>query len=445
MIFSWCVKRAIVASLLTLTCAANLLAADEVLLNAKRALDQGRAQAAYDALNPLQQARAGDPAYDFLLGRAALELGRNTEAVFALERVLAVLPGNGPARARIAQAYFNLQETETARREFENVQKQEVPPEVSAAVARFLEAIERAEQGDQPVVHGYFQLSLGHDSNVNSATAEKTVAVPLFGGPVTLSDASTKQSDQYVSFGAGVNFRDPLTNKLGLVGGLNFATRSNYAQSSFDTVNYDFNLGLSYKDTRDTLTGTLNYGNLWVSLPEIPNAYRVVKGLIGEWQHDYDKRNQTSLFLQAARLEYPDQQVLDAARLVLGAGYAHALQSGPIVYLGWYGGRERQQDDTRPDLGFRLIGARTGGQVALAAAWTALASVSYERRRYAGDDPFFFTRREDRQSDASLGLRYAWLKNASVSAQLSYTQNNSNIQLHQFARTQYWLGIRQEF
>ena len=80
---------------------------------------------------PLQSDRAGDPEYDFLLGSAALGIGKNTEAVFALERVLAVQPNSAPARALIARAYFNLKETETARREFENVKKQDVPPEVS--------------------------------------------------------------------------------------------------------------------------------------------------------------------------------------------------------------------------------------------------------------------------------------------------------------------------
>ena len=96
------VRNAVVVVLLTITMIT--FAADDVLQQAKQLLSTSHAQAAYDLLNPLQEERAGQPEYDFLLGRAALELGRHTEAVFALERVLAVLPDNGPARALIAQA-----------------------------------------------------------------------------------------------------------------------------------------------------------------------------------------------------------------------------------------------------------------------------------------------------------------------------------------------------
>src|SRR5882724_3304637 len=158
------------------------LAVDDVLLQAKQQLDGGDAQGAYNLLIPLQSARAGDPDFDFLLGSAALALGKNTEAVFALERMLAVKPDSAPARALIARAYFNLKETEAAKREFENVKKQEVPPEVSATIDRFLDAITRIEEADHTTIHGFFELGIGHDSNVNSATADSQVAVPSFGG-----------------------------------------------------------------------------------------------------------------------------------------------------------------------------------------------------------------------------------------------------------------------
>jgi Flp pilus assembly protein TadD len=91
----------------------SVLPADDLLLQAKQQLDNGNAQEAYNLLIPLQSTRAGDPDFDFLLGSAALALGKNTEAVFALERVLAVQPNSAPARALIARAYFNLKETDS--------------------------------------------------------------------------------------------------------------------------------------------------------------------------------------------------------------------------------------------------------------------------------------------------------------------------------------------
>src|SRR6267143_3073734 len=121
-------------------------AADELLVSAKQQLDNGNPQAAYNLLIPLQPERAGDPEYDLVLGSAALAIGKNTEAVFALERVLAAVPNSAPARALIARAYFNLKETEAAKREFENVRKQKVPENVALTIDRFLEAIRRVEE-----------------------------------------------------------------------------------------------------------------------------------------------------------------------------------------------------------------------------------------------------------------------------------------------------------
>jgi len=132
---SW---RALTLLALCIFLAAPVFAADELVLKAKKYMDENNPQAAYDLLVPLQSERAGDPEYDYLLGVAALGIGHNTEAVFALERVLAVQPNSAPARAQIARAYFALKETDTAKREFENVKKQDVPPEVRTTIDRYL-------------------------------------------------------------------------------------------------------------------------------------------------------------------------------------------------------------------------------------------------------------------------------------------------------------------
>ncbi len=209
------------------------LAADDLLVSAKQQLDNGDPQAAYSLLVPLQSERAGDPEYDFLLGSAALGIGKNTEAVFALERVLAVLPNSAPARALIARAYFNLKETETARREFENVKKQDVPPEVATAIDRFLDAIERIEESERTSFRGFVELGIGYDSNVNSATADSQVAVPFFGGTIDLTSSSTEQDDMFIHFGGGVNFQHPFSKRLGLFGGLAYQNKSNVNERRF--------------------------------------------------------------------------------------------------------------------------------------------------------------------------------------------------------------------
>ena len=56
--------------------------------------DQAQAEQTYRTLAPQAASRAGDPAFDYALGIAALDSGRIGEAIIALQRALAVQPGN---------------------------------------------------------------------------------------------------------------------------------------------------------------------------------------------------------------------------------------------------------------------------------------------------------------------------------------------------------------
>ena len=425
----------------------SVSAADNVLVQAKQQLDSGNAQVAYSLLIPFQSQRAGDPEYDFLLGSSALELGKNTEAVFALERVLAVQPNNAPARAQIARAYFNLKETEAAKREFENVKKQEVPPEVSATIDRFLDAITRVEESERTVIRGFVEFGIGYDTNVNSATADNQVAVPAFGGLVFgLAPAAQKLGDEFISFGGGLGFVHPISKQLSLFGGLAYQNRTLTSETQFSTYYYDANLGLSYRWDRDTVSVAAQYNSFWVDNQQLYNdAYRNAAGATAQWQHDFDSRNQISFFLQYSNMSYPDQQIRDANRYIGGAGYAHAFGSGTVItYAGLYGGAEKVKADDAPQLGNDIYGARFGAQWNLNEKYALFANGSAERRLYGGPDPYFLDDRADTQYSASAGLIFVPKKNLRITPQVSWTDNKSNIEIDQFDRVIYQITLRQD-
>jgi tetratricopeptide (TPR) repeat protein len=421
------------------------LAADELLVSAKQQLDNGNPQAAYNLLIPLQSERGGDPDYDFLLGSAALGIGKNTEAVFALERVLAVKPDSAPARALIARAYFNLKETETAKREFENLKKQDIPPEVSATIDRFLDAITRIEDSQRTTIRGFVELAIGYDTNVNSATSDSQVAVPAFGGLVfTLASNATKLGDAFASYAAGVNVTRPISKTLSLFGGAAFQKKMNHNEDEFDTYSYDANLGLSYKRDRDVFTLGAQHNSFYVDDTTLyQSAYRRASGAIVQWQHDFDARNQVSFFFQYTDLTYPEQRIRDADRYVGGAGYAHAFGRGTLItYLGVYGGSEKQKDESVPQLGNDLYGARLGAQWNINEKFALFLNASGEQRKYGGDDPFFLVTRKDDQYNASTGLIFVPSKGLRVTPQVGWTRNDSNIQTNQFDRLVYQVTVR---
>ena len=76
---------------------------DALVQQAQAATTQGRAQEAYDLLEPQEVTRAGDTDFDLAFGIAANAIGEFSRAIMALERVVAMQPENKQARAELGR------------------------------------------------------------------------------------------------------------------------------------------------------------------------------------------------------------------------------------------------------------------------------------------------------------------------------------------------------
>jgi tetratricopeptide (TPR) repeat protein len=432
-------RRAALA--LALAALPALALGDALTDRAKALLKRSDAKAAYELLLPLESQRAGDPEFDYLLGIAALDAGNPERAVFALERVLALQPNNHLARAEIARAYYAMGEREAARREFQTVRAQAIPEDAKATVDRFLSAIAAAETTR---ADGYLELSLGYDTNVNGATGSSTIAIPAFGGAAfTLAPSLTQRGDQFLNFATGFNFTRKLGQPWALVGGLAAAIRMNTDATRFDTDAVDANLGLRYSRGLDAITLAAQAQYFAIDT----QSYRDTAGLVAQWQHSFDERTQASLFGQHAQLRYATQPVRDADRSIIGVAYAQAFSGefSPAFYASLYGGEEKQLDAAFPHLGHKPVGARMGVQLRLGGGWSLFGSLSHERRTYGGTEPLFLVKREDKQSDLNAGLSYLWRPGTTLLAQVTHTDNQSNVVLNDFDRTVYSMSVRFNF
>ena len=437
----------VICSALALACASTGYAADAVITQAQQLIEKRDAQGAYNLLKPLEAQRAGDPEFDYLLGIAAVDSGRATEGVFALERVLAVNPGHVQARAELARAYFVLGENDTAQREFQSIEKQGVPDDVRTTIDRFLNAIDQAKQATGKVLGGYLEAGIGHDTNVNSGTSGNSVAIPAFGGAIaTLNPAAVKAQDNFLSLAAGAYFRYP-TNPAGLawLGGIDINQRLHDTQTQFEQGYVNGNLGLEYTLGKNKYLVAAQGQQLWV---QNTGVYRNSYGGVGQWQYQIDNDSVGSAFLQYARLEYPTQGVRNAGRTVGGLAYAHAFTNvkyTPAIFLSGYYADERQSDSTRPDLGHHAPGIRLGGQLTFNERWNAFASVAYEERDYGGATPGFTDDRRDRQYDYRIGANFIPARLWTVTPQFLYTDNSSNVPFNAFTRAQAFVTVRRDF
>lgn len=430
-------RHGLPALLLSVGCS-NVIA-DELTNQAQVLLNDGKGRAAFVLLEPRESERAGEVEYDYLLGLAALEVGENTRAVFALERVLALAPQHVRARAEIARAYLALGEVATARQEFENVQRQGVPTDVSLTLERYIALARRLENGNQAAVNGYVEAQFGNDSNVNAGPSRSSVTFPS-GFSVPLPDEVRANEDGFAQLAGGVNGRLPLTQGVVLLGGLAGSYRGNLDKSHFNLGSLDANLGLVFSAGRNVVTVMSQAGQVTLD----GGRYRNVVGVTGQWQFNLDARNQVSAFGQYAELNYLTNRSRDVARYLAGVSYAYMWRDGAVGFGSAYLVQEKPEASGFRQYDFDGYGLRFGGRLSLGQKMIAFAGVSYERRDYSRNSSSEL-RRQDDQYGALIGFNYALTNEWTVTPQLTLTDNRSSQVLSDYRRDVLSLALRREF
>lgn len=390
---------------------------------------------AYELLEPLESEYAGNSEYDLLFGIAALETGNITRSIFALERVIETQPDNIEALALIAKAHFMSGEIQVSKAELQSVLDADIPAETKESIYRLMSVIDEELSDTENHVNAFIEFTIGHDSNVNSATNSTQVAIPAFGGTVfKLSNSATKLDATFITPAIGINFSKGLNNNLYLFGGATFNHRTNWQQHHFDTGSQDFTLGLRKLLTDDTITVALQSNKFSLA----GNTYRKANGINGQWQRDISDHDQASAFVQYSRLEYPGQTVRNADRYLAGAGWAHAIAStySPVIFGSMYGGSESEREREFPFLGHHFWGIRTGTEFNALPKTRLFSGISYEDRNYGGTEPLWLTSRHDRQWDFNVGARITPTPDWKIRPNLSYTKNSSNVPINEYSRWQ---------
>jgi len=425
----------------------SALAQEDVLGRSLEDLQSGNAVAAYERLQVLEARHAGDPDFDFLLGISALASGRGTEAIFALERVLAMRPDDVNARVAMGRAHLALQETESARREFQTAQALDGSPRTQAAVQRYLTAVDQIEAASRFAARIYMEFGLGYDTNVNSASRADQVAIPALGGVnFNLSNTAQARDDAFVHIAGGLNFRTRLSARSSLTGGIGFTQRFLSKETEYETTVMDASLGLSHARTADTFGANLQVSLIQVNDDDYAQGYRDSVGSTLYWLHNLSGSTQLSSYYQYAWLSYPNQEARDADRHVVGAALGTGFDIGLSGFLSAYLGREETHDPEFRRLGHDPVGVRVGGDYPFSQHLSGFANASYEFRTYRAEDPLFLYTRRDHQYGAALGFNYLLQeKGWRLVPQLSYLRVHSNIPINQYERLQVQLVMRGDF
>ena len=441
-----CRRNLVLTALLLLSMASPWAYAQTPELEQARALlKAGKASEAVKVLAPLEDTRAGDTPFDYLYGVAALEAGDPAKASVSLERVLIVDPNDMGARVDLARAYFALGDTTRARTEFNIAMAQNPPPAARATIEHYLARISSGAAPGGLQKSAYIDLTLGRDTNVNAATSQGQIFVPVFGFAVQLAPTSRRTPDNFASTGVGGELTYNLSNSTALFAGGDARLRFNQHADDFNYGQFDARLGVQQAFGSSSLLRLSGAGQHYVL---DRRGYRNTTALNAEWRQTLSNVSQLSIFGSGNRIRYRDgaQTANDTDLGIFGVGYTHVLNPAnrTSLSISALGGYERDVGQ-RIDGDRKLYGLRFGGQTGVSDKTDVFFTAGYQPSNFQTQNLIFSTKRKDRQTDAAIGAQWRIDRAWSLRPQLTYTRNASNVDINAYNRYEASLTLRRDF
>ncbi len=417
-----------------LLCVFSLVTYAEVPDEMKMLIEQQRAKDAYE-LGMKHPELLGDPLFDYFFGVAAVDSGRVSLGVLALERVLLSNPNDDLARLELGRAYFALGEFQRAREEFNEVLSHRPPAGVVSTLNVYLDAIRRKES--QFVVnYGFYgEIGAGYNSNVNAAATVDTITLPSIGAVVLPADSKPKPSP--FGFGSiGGNVVVPLdTNLHGFfeVSG----TGQKYSQvDGYNMAGAVANTGLKYSEGANQLKFSLSGSVAQLDHVPVPNTAG------GALTYTRQLTDTQSVLVGGSmfKLAYSNGYNAYNSNLNFASlGYRKAFPTAtwqPVLDVMFNLGQQVNLSD-RPDLGRNLAGLNMQLSFLPTEQLAVSVGAGYVQSKYGAQDVIFESNRNDSLYSANATFQYKLTKELSTRAEFTYYSNQSNLNLYGYNQ---WTG-----
>ncbi|MDH5258982.1 MAG: tetratricopeptide repeat protein, partial [Gammaproteobacteria bacterium] len=394
---------------------------------------QSRANEAYEMLLPLESSRAGDPAFDYMLGVSAMESGDLSNAVFALQRAVAVKPDFVGAKMDLARTYYKLDEMREAKQEFLSIFQFEPSARLQEIINLYLSNINRKQQKKASKRQSSISLnvSAGYDSNANSAPS-----IDNYLG-IVLDENSRKKPSSYVSTAANLSFVSPLSkNEIFTYGG-GFSQRSNTSTRFINSSSFVFSSGYLRK---------LNAGALAVNA-QLFQAYVTGsysgRNLAGIAQYSFPEKNGQNIGLMTNLSMFranPVSSIRDTNQYVLGVSFNSRMKKAntPDSVISFSTGKAVTLKANSP-YGKEFSNVRLtlskNPNIKLTPSVLMRASASITNTRYSG--LFNGQERRENLNTVEFATDIPFRKNAKLTFSASHNTNDSSINLYTYNRDEF--------
>jgi tetratricopeptide (TPR) repeat protein len=435
----------------------------QVIERAKALVEQHKAAEAYALLEPLESENAGLAEFDYWFGVAALDAGKLDRAVIAFERVLIRRPDFNSARMDLARTYFAMGNLDLSKQEFEKLLAQNPSEQGRKAIQDYLAEIDRKLKRQLRTLSGYVEAGAGYDNNITSATANFTGAVlSSFGiNNVDPTGNSIRRRAPYAAINGGADLEQVIGKGYSFVADADIRAREYRNNSDFNSVSGGGHAGIKQKLDSWAIRADLH--GQWLrqdgAVPITPgspvlNNNRNISGFRIDAQYAPVEQRLYMGQCLYSRFRYPTNSVQDTNQTLCSLTWVGEWtgDTSRLLAFSLFGGVDKA---LRPlnaavsptDVSRKQGGLRVFAQWTIAEKLDANALLGYTLRR----DDQEKARAEliaigrDKTFEAGLGLSWRFMPAWSVRSAINYTRNNSNIDLYDYARTEFQIFLRRDF
>ena len=420
---------------------------ESVIDRARALLAAGRAAESWALLEQEQDANINDAEFNYLMGISAIDAKKPGEAVFALERALAIDPNYALARAELGRAMLMMGELSGARGELEQVRSTNPPPEAARVIDQAISEIDRIEkaasQAGKSILTAYIEGEVGYDTNINTAPDASSILIPAFSLPMSLVGFAKSQESSFIGLNGGAAWYKPLREDLGVFASLDLKSRYHFQQQDFAPASLYGTAGARVTRGVDQFSFGLTQYTYYIG--QYHNDDQT--GGFVQWQREFSGQDIGGAFAQYTRVDHPEARYLDTDLFLAGGFWTHAFMAkgDPLLSLVAYAGNDRQLGNNDPWDGRVLYGGRGTLEYKLGDRYKLFGGLGVAYSRYNAANPFYGITREDTRYDVNLGLAYKVNKLWTVTPQLSYTKNDSTLSIDEWDRAQAYVTVRRDF
>ena len=450
------IRGRLIVAAACMVAAAHAHADPQALERARGLLASGNAKEAYAELSRLQDQLLGTPEFDYLLGVAALDSGRNDEAIIAFERVLALMPNHAGAQMDLARAYYASGSIDLAEAAFIKLRASNPPPAAQQAIARYLDAIQQRKREAQAgwLFHG--ELGTGYDSNITGVPVDfGSAAQQAFNlAGIEATGNAVKRSAPFAAGAIGGEYARPIGAGWSAFAGGDLRGRAYRKETDFNSVTAEVHGGGALTRGQNQWRATASYLAFRQegAAPDEPKPTndRRMAGAGLEWRHALDSRTQLGLGLQLNRVTFPKNEIEDFDQAFFSGSWLKSFdrQGAPLLYLTAFGSFDRAPNEfadgtTKSKV---LGGVRSYAQYSLTPELQLFSGLALVHRR--DRDEFARSTQvqdgRDNYGEVTLGALWQFRKACQLRLQYAYSLNRSNIDIYDFDRHEVSSMIRCE-